>query len=62
MADTYAEQFAEARAIISRVVNDWPYQPPEVIGPEREAFARWLEANPFDMSASLAVLRDQTNG
>jgi hypothetical protein len=33
----------DARSIIRRMLEDWPYQPPEVIEPELEAVRRWLE-------------------
>lgn len=52
-------EFAEARSMIRRVVEDWPYQPPEVIYPEQQAFAAWLRDNPFDMVAGLAALSAQ---
>lgn len=47
------EWLAEARSIVRRVVEDWPYQPPEVIGPERAAFREWLDDCPSTVSLLL---------
>lgn len=47
----------EAFAMLKRAVEDWPYQPPEVVGPEQEAFAAWLVENqppPADYLAALS--------
>lgn len=40
-----SSEFAEARSIIRRMLEDWPYQPPEVVEPERKAIAAWLSGS-----------------
>ena len=38
------EQVArEGHEFVRRMLEDWPYQPPEVIGPERTVIREWLE-------------------
>lgn len=37
----------QARSIVRRMLEDWPYQPPAVIASEQAAFRRWLtDTNP----------------
>lgn len=39
----FARLAHDGRQIVRRILEDWPYQPPEVIDPERQMFAEWLE-------------------
>jgi hypothetical protein len=51
----FARLALEGRAMVRRMVEDWPYQPPEVIGPEREAFRRWVAEEDFSGAHMLAI-------
>lgn len=51
----YARLALEGRSMVRRMIEDWPYQPPEVVELERAAFKRWLEEENFGV-AHLAVL------
>jgi hypothetical protein len=54
----FAQLALEGRSMVRRMLDDWPYQPPEVVGPEREAFKRWVEESDFS-GAHLLVLASQ---
>lgn len=41
-------RYQEARTIIWRMLNDWPYQPPEVIEPEQHRIKAWLDKTEGD--------------
>lgn len=57
----FARLALEGRAIVQRILNDWPYQPPEVIDPEREAFKRWTAEEDFS-GAHVLALRAMAEG
>lgn len=40
----FEQRVEQLEAMLWRVLESWPYQPPEVVNPERERFLAYLNA------------------